>query len=483
MKLLTVQILSWLFLLAFLKLAGPKMIYAAVITVNPSGNLNSAANNLAAGDELILEDGIYRQPFVINGLNGTAANPIVIRARNDGRAVVDGEALESLQVSPNIACPGRKGFLLQNSNYVTVSGIYFRNHNGWGCNSGSVNGRRDGVSVTSSHNIVIRRVSERSTIAGANTNGFKVENGSTNVLLEDVAAYGNNRNGLVVNASSQVTIRRCFSYFEEFNNTDVSDQNTNFYSNLELHIGDVPDSVVENCVGFIKPGAVLKNLNGSLGNAVHGYLMGSVNDRAYGLISRDATDAPYHFAGAKSSFYDNSIALNTKSGTGANRDMGGNSYRNFTWVSTTTQRQAMDTYNGAISYQNVLLQGTNGLAAYSNYPGNTVSTNLVWKTGTYGDGAYLWPGGNLGATILYRYQNGTLTNQPLWPWPMEDRIMAEAGISVTWADRGGLWKTLAGVYDNAPLPPKFGIADLRQLILAVAGSKNIFDLNNLVANY
>ena len=27
--------------------------------------------------------------------------------------------------------------------------------------------------------------------------------------------------------------------------------------------------------------------------------------------------------------------------------------------------------------------------------------------------------------------DGQLTNEPLWPWPMEDRIQAELGISIT----------------------------------------------------
>jgi hypothetical protein len=61
-------------------------------------------------------------------------------------------------------------------------------------------------------------------------------------------------------------------------------------------------------------------------------------------------------------------------------------------------------------------------------------------------------GSDIGANILYEYVNGQLTNQPLWPWPMEDRIKAETGFSVTWASGGGFWKTLTGVYGSAPVP-------------------------------
>jgi hypothetical protein len=36
-----------------------------------------------------------------------------------------------------------------------------------------------------------------------------------------------------------------------------------------------------------------------------------------------------------------------------------------------------------------------------------------------------------GARLTHRYVDGVLTNEPLWPWPMEDRIQAELGFSVT----------------------------------------------------
>jgi hypothetical protein len=85
-------------------------------------------------------------------------------------------------------------------------------------------------------------------------------------------------------------------------------------------------------------------------------------------------------------------------------------------------------------------------------------TNPVFNTSTYGKGAYLMSpsnlkgtgegGANRGAEVLYRYIDGKLTSIPLWPWPMEDRIKAETGYSVTWEAGGGLWKTLNGVYTN-----------------------------------
>ena len=91
-------------------------------------------------------------------------------------------------------------------------------------------------------------------------------------------------------------------------------------------------------------------------------------------------------------------------------------------------------------------------------------TNPAFDTSTYGYGAYLIQpsaldglgsaGGNIGAEVLYRYEDGSITTTPLWPWPMEGRILAESGFSPTYSvdqgssETGGIWKTLAGVYGS-----------------------------------
>jgi hypothetical protein len=93
-------------------------------------------------------------------------------------------------------------------------------------------------------------------------------------------------------------------------------------------------------------------------------------------------------------------------------------------------------------------------------PGDNELVDAVlprYDTATYGKGAYLIApenlssagegGGRLGAEVLYRTVNGTLTCQPLWPWPMEDRVLQELGMSPTFDVAGGMWSTLDGLYD------------------------------------
>jgi hypothetical protein len=36
-----------------------------------------------------------------------------------------------------------------------------------------------------------------------------------------------------------------------------------------------------------------------------------------------------------------------------------------------------------------------------------------------------------GAHLFYRYENGKLTDKPLWPWPMNDRIKVLIDLDVT----------------------------------------------------
>jgi hypothetical protein len=94
---------------------------------------------------------------------------------------------------------------------------------------------------------------------------------------------------------------------------------------------------------------------------------------------------------------------------------------------------------------------------------------LAWDSAKYGRGAYLMHAANapagsdgvaVGAEVLYRYVDGVVTSQPLWPWPMEERIWNETKKytskqqSATWDGAmvngvlrsGGFWKSLDAVY-------------------------------------
>jgi hypothetical protein len=77
-----------------------------------------------------------------------------------------------------------------------------------------------------------------------------------------------------------------------------------------------------------------------------------------------------------------------------------------------------------------------------------------------------------GARLTHRYVDGVLTNEPLWPWPMEDRIQAELGISVT----DFITKIIFGANpatDSAELIPD----------TSLGGSKSEFTLDNIANEF
>ncbi|TVY07500.1 polysaccharide lyase family 7 protein [Paenibacillus cremeus] len=76
--------------------------------VHNSTELNAALAAAVAGDVIVLEDGSYTSSVSINGLNGTADNPIVIKAKNKGMAKFN-----------------TNGMLLTNSSYITIQDMEF----------------------------------------------------------------------------------------------------------------------------------------------------------------------------------------------------------------------------------------------------------------------------------------------------------------------------------------------------------------------
>jgi hypothetical protein len=57
-----------------------------------------------------------------------------------------------------------------------------------------------------------------------------------------------------------------------------------------------------------------------------------------------------------------------------------------------------------------------------------------------------------GARLTNRYVDGVLTDQPLWPWPMEDRIQAELGFSVTDFMTKLIFGTSTSLNDHETIP-------------------------------
>ncbi|MDR6549957.1 chondroitinase-B domain-containing protein [Paenibacillus qinlingensis] len=84
-----------------------------VVNVSTSAQLTSAISSATAGTTIVLANGTYTNGgnFSISGKNGTASNPITIKAANTGQAIISGSAY----------------FIVSNSSYVTIEGLKFTN--------------------------------------------------------------------------------------------------------------------------------------------------------------------------------------------------------------------------------------------------------------------------------------------------------------------------------------------------------------------
>ncbi|MCL2412519.1 MAG: hypothetical protein FWC98_00060 [Bacteroidales bacterium] len=103
--------------------------FARELSINPTqtnAQWRSVLGSLQAGDIVYLEDGIYTNFQVDIRGNGTATNPIIVQARNPGNVFIEG------------AIAVRKA-----GNFITVSGLHFRN--GWGLSTNSDPNREAGL--------------------------------------------------------------------------------------------------------------------------------------------------------------------------------------------------------------------------------------------------------------------------------------------------------------------------------------------------
>jgi len=267
---------------------------------------------------------------------------------------------------------------------------------------------------------------------------------------------------------------------------------------LQNYNGSASNNIVENCMldgtgqkpwGYVVSALLLSHY----GNANNNRAYGNIINRVQGYSIDVSTDSATY--GSNNNSMINNVSFNSQLGI-ANFGDNNLTVSNNTVINLTTAIQSADyadakglgmsinTVSSNNVYDNCPL---GGLSAYNNggtvaitswyddiygcspsTTGNVTATNTQtiypnYDTSTYGNGAYLIPpsnlsaagsgGGPIGATVLYEYQNGTLTSNPLWPWPMESRIVAEFGISPTYEDdgnghTGGIWKTLDGVYSG-----------------------------------
>ena len=360
------------------------------------------------GYTLCLLDGQYtgaasmiRPP---QNLRGTASARITIKALNDGKVTLNGQYLN-------------EPVKLYNNDYFVLEGF---------------NAHSSKVSVVhmyASHNNIVRRVAGWDAADG-NTNIFGVH-GSTNNLLEDVAGWGIARKIFSFSqGGNKTTVRRAWGRWEGSHVVGPKMTFTLAYNNYHI--------ICENCIGTwsgerMERTHTLLNYSGTAwtGAGAGTYTDYEVN-QAYGIfaIDRNTSDKNINtkllgsiaYVQAKDRFHPNSAVLISK------------------LDSVEVANTVVYVEPGSHATKKTFI--LSGLPTSLGGPAqNLTARNL---TGVGGAGAYIdseWQGENRvqganigsvpsifgapgnGARVCYRYKNGVLTNEALWPWPMNQRIL------------------------------------------------------------
>lgn len=380
------------------------------------------------GKTLCLFDGEYtgydstiRPPA---GLNGIADKPITISALNDGKATINGQ-----NKWPPV--------YLQKNDYFIIKGINC-------CNGG--------VILTNSNHNIIRRVCAWDAGLSANTEIFGIHYGEYN-LIEDCAGWGTARK--IYQSSyggNHTTLRRCWGRWEGSTCVGPKMTYTIAYDNANM--------ILENCIGTWS-GEKMPASYTLMSNNGKSYEGWTYNYRHGKWVSTYVT-APVIYTNYEVE-HPRSIFGNDDT---TNKHPYAQMFGCLAYIQATDIfapnalifLQEMDTFNVVNTVAAIepgthltkypfflLTMGTGGIPAPGVVHNLTVS-HLTSLGGTTSYFQTMWGGraqwivtdavqassiaalgsspydGSQGATLCYRYVNGQLTNQPLWPWPMNERI-------------------------------------------------------------
>ena len=328
------------------------------------------------GKTLCLLDGVYTGGNSMiappNGMSGSSGNPITVRALNDGGAWINGQGSD------------KPVALTTQHNWWVIQGIDASN---------SGNGSVVGVS-NSSNNVVIRRVVAWE--SQADNNGvLGAYNLSGPVLFEDTAGFGQGRNiYMITSGANNVTLRRSWGMFE-------------------AEAGGIthgPNAVIEGI--YNSDGTLVENFVGTWADSV-------TSLQPYGIVTLG------HGGGGSGGGIYGSIGYIKSSASfpGWTGFHISDVVSNFTLkdvVSYTAQsKMPFDLWSSSGN----VMQNTTEIGGTASDVGSGWTVSNRVDVDTVGAAPNIWNGaGTSGARVCKQYVNGTLTNNALWPWPMDARI-------------------------------------------------------------
>jgi hypothetical protein len=441
----------------------------------PWKTFKHAISKLKPGDTLLLLDGTFYQTLDID-VSGEAANPILIKALNDGMTIIDGQGVREVLTIEGEAADYKHDIVLQ----------------GFKC----TNSRKSVYKIKYTRRLTMRRLSGSNAVdLDGNYHIFDFDR-CEDILVEDCAAYGSGRILYNYWSSLRGTFRRCWGQWKENRRGSVKTALTCYGSG---------DCIVENCVMTMAPGVQVHvegikinrrdgnpfgSRNKIYGNVVHGLSSSGSSGfitqgneiiadnewfnnvsigNSYGFYQRNdlnlkvnritiaesiekgftqvpycKNDPAYHCSWRVYSYIQNSSIVDSPTGFS----------RNESPIVLPSECEG-GPYFGEMTHEWNNIYDVDEVYSGTAEGVNETEINPNYDTETYGKGAYLivppalkgkGEGGlDIGAEIIFQYLNGEITNEPLWPWPMEERILRETGISVTYENHGGIWKKLPDI--------------------------------------
>lgn len=379
---------------------------------------------LKPGDVLTLLDGVYYQSLSPS-ITGQPGKPITIRAQNDGQAIIDGQGVRIPVQFPYTSV----------SYHFIIEGIVARNSS------------EHVFYVRGSHN-VLRRVSGYNANTDTNAHIFVVM-GDYN-LVEDCVAFGTGRKMLLVFQGSHNTIRRCFADWREWDGRNWHDC-WPWGEGIELY--NASYNIIENAIAYghtsraaislLSQGGVASNGNNILGSMA---IRSGMKEDGTPMVWGNTRPQPSEYTCVAKIYewpqYMSGFAVTSSGGIlhdNLLQDIfaSGNARYGLSFHTATSNN---DLKNNRVNRATVFNNGLNELTNPFWGPVGTsaMESELANFTGIEQSNIEnIWTGSTFtfqngeGARLTNRYVDGVLTTEPLWPWPMEDRIQAELGISVT----------------------------------------------------
>lgn len=386
---------------------------------------NHAWQFLFPGDTLILLDGIYYQTLQPNVRAGQPGKPITIKAQNDGQAIIDGEFTRDVI---------RIGDWTPRDWFV-IEGLVARN------------ALLHVIHIDKGTHNVLRRISAYNASVDDNSAVIAVQYPEAQYnLIEDCVAAGTGRKMIYTYGGQHNTFRRCFAAWLRWDGRKFCEQQWPNGSNLQFYGGSY--NLIENGIAF---GGVPKwNVSmGNQGNLADPTVQGNQILGTISLLAgRDWTGQPMNY-GTRPACDDP-----TKTPVFANLEEW--PYFRIGFVADRQDNTTVsdNVFRDIFSYGNYS-EGMGYYASAFTSPGGGFIIDHATITGNLGLAHIEGPSVNIGqqsmprfdgitnsliggtqyqeegARLLNRYVDGVLTNEPLWPWPMEERIQRELGLSVT----------------------------------------------------